>query len=320
MAESIRLLKRKEIDEHRWNDCVMQGVANLAYGHSAFLDSICDSGWVGLVYGDYEAVFPLPLKKKWGIIPYIVQPKFCQQLGAFGHSNNVQVSDFLAAIPWYYFRVRLHLNPYFSGHSMLSHNKKELLTEKTNFILNLSDAVTITKDGLKNIKSVSHFDYLINVIGVDEVIELYKQRWGELNSQLLDIDYRKLSSCLNKIGPANDLSKTGLGFVIISAHRREEENSDNSMEANPGSLLGAGIFLISGLGKTSFSHFILGAPNTRENESTGIMHGILNRAIEHFKPHRFIFDFEGSSIPSVADFYRKFNPINKPFLYLKKGI
>jgi hypothetical protein len=43
--------------------------------------------WDALVWGDYEFVMPLPVRKKWGI-QYVYQPLFCQQLGIFPKPSN----------------------------------------------------------------------------------------------------------------------------------------------------------------------------------------------------------------------------------------
>jgi hypothetical protein len=315
--QKIRLLNRKKIDETRWNNCVRFGAANLAYAHCRYLDIICENGWKGLVYGDYEAVFPLPLKKRFGIFSYVVQPKFCQQLGAFGKEGNVSESDFLRAIPWYYLRVRLHLNPYFSNSSLCQTPVLFKTTERTNYILDLGQPVVISKDGLKNIKAVSRFSYRINNISVSKVVELYQKRWGELNSAISEKDYHRFLQGMELLNPTTELTSSDVGYVVVSAH---DENHTSSNISNDHRLIGAGLFLFSGKGTTGFSHFVLGAPNVDLPESNGIMHGIIHHAIEHFKSVNLIFDFEGSSISSVAEFYKKFNPTNKPFLYLEKGL
>jgi hypothetical protein len=308
--KTIQLTRRANINDTLWNNCITLSGANLGYAHCEYLDAMCEHGWVGLVYGNYEAVFPLPIKKLWGLFNYVVQPKFCQQLGVFGNLKECSEEDFLSAIPWYFFRVRLHLNSY---------NQAPLIsgiTYKTNFILELQYPIKINKDGQKNIRLVSHFNYAVNAIDAEPVIELYKQRWGALNPQIRELDYHRLLNATKRLGYVNDFSMKEIGFIVISAH----PSTTNKDETNLHELIGAGLFLVTTQGPCRFAHFILGAPNPSHLESNGIMHGIINAALNHFQRKIDVFDFEGSSIPSVAEFYKKFNPIDKPFRILKKGL
>ncbi len=315
--KKIQLISRNKIDDSKWNLCVINSAANLGYGHTHYLDAICENSWVGLVFKDYEAVFPLPIKRFLGVIPYIVQPKFCQQLGAFGNNAECTESDFIRAIPWCFIRVRLHLNPYYQDHSTLGF-ANETVSVRTNFILNLHDPVKINKDGLKNIHAVSDFTYLINRLDAKTVIEFYKTRWGSVNQNIKTVDYQRLLSAIEKLGFVNESDRKSLGFVVVSAHpANESQNQENPMENNTA---GAGLFLVTTTGTQRFAHFILGAQNIHYPGSQGIMHGILHNAIQYFQNKVDVFDFEGSSIPSVRDFYKKFNPIDKPFRIVKKGI
>ncbi|MFM1792021.1 MAG: hypothetical protein RLZZ252_375 [Bacteroidota bacterium] len=314
LKKTIKRLHRKQINDTLWNQCVTNSQANLGYAHCEYLDAICEDEWQGLVYGNYDAVFPLPIKKLGGFLPYVVQPKFCQQLGVFRNSDECHETDFIHYIPWYFLRIRLHLNSY------LNQKYSEILhPNKTNFVVDLSQPVEINKDGQKNIKAVGHFQYSINSIPTRVVIELYKQRWGSLNMEIQDHDYRRLELAVEKLGLIDDFIKQEIGFVLVSAHLNSAENADTNKMATE-ETLGAGLFLVTAQGRFNFAHFVLGAPNVLLKESEGIMHGIINKAIQTFQPHCKYFDFEGSSIPSVANFYKKFNPQDIPFRILKKGL
>jgi hypothetical protein len=83
---SIRYLQRPQIDPIKWNESVLKSRIPQAYALFDYLDKITNNQWSALVYGDYEAVFPLPMREKFGI-RYVVQPVFCQQLGGFGSTK-----------------------------------------------------------------------------------------------------------------------------------------------------------------------------------------------------------------------------------------
>ena len=60
---SIRYLAHNDINRDQWDNCIRQAENGLIYGYSWYLDTTAGN-WDGLVSGDYEAVMPLPLKKK----------------------------------------------------------------------------------------------------------------------------------------------------------------------------------------------------------------------------------------------------------------
>ncbi|WP_315816464.1 hypothetical protein [Paraflavitalea speifideaquila] len=56
----------------KWDRCIADAPNGLIYGYSFYLDKMADN-WDGLVLNNYEAVMPLPWKKKWGIY-YLAHP------------------------------------------------------------------------------------------------------------------------------------------------------------------------------------------------------------------------------------------------------
>ncbi len=82
-ASLVQYLRRDEIDEIKWNRCVVSHCNGLVYAMSLYLDAIAQN-WDAIVINDYEAVFPLPRKKKMGI-KYYYKPPFVQQLGIIGN-------------------------------------------------------------------------------------------------------------------------------------------------------------------------------------------------------------------------------------------
>ena len=65
--------------------------------------------------------------------------------------------------------------------------------------------------------------------------------------------------------------------------------------------MGSAIFLKS----KGAIHYILGAP-TEEGRKLNASHVLIDRVLEEHASSNLTFDFEGSEIPSVASFYKKF--------------
>lgn len=296
----IALVYRKDIDTQLWDVAIFRSRVPLVYALSDYLDALCGGHWAALIYGNYEAVFPLPLKTKWGFT-YVVQPKFCQQLGAFGSNQTLTNQDFIAAIPKKFLRVQLQLNPYFDG------GKTIALASKTNYVLPLSEPPTYNKDCRKNLSALRKLpiEYTVNDLTFADVVGVYRDAWGEANQHVASRDYENfISAC------------TLLQSRYGAAHTLSAKNTESKQ------LLGAAILL--GLPKEkdlscNHLHYVCAGP-TESGKPLGIMHGIIDAAIQMHVGDRCFFDFEGSSIPSVAAFYQKFGPENTPFYLLRRGI
>jgi hypothetical protein len=106
----IRYLANKEINREKWDACIENACFETIYPYSWYLDLV-SPGWEGLVMRDYEAVFPLTWKKKYGIF-YVVQPVLSQQLGVFSPEkpSGVEIQFFLQRIPEKYKHVDICLN------------------------------------------------------------------------------------------------------------------------------------------------------------------------------------------------------------------
>jgi hypothetical protein len=62
----INYLRHNEIDHEQWDDCIKDSPRVKPYGFSWYLD-IMAPGWEALTDDEYDAVFPLPGFRKYGI-------------------------------------------------------------------------------------------------------------------------------------------------------------------------------------------------------------------------------------------------------------
>ncbi len=77
----IKRIKNQEVDRKRWDDLIQNSISSDVYAFSWFLDAVCPD-WEALVLNDYEAVFPLPIKRKF-FFEYIVQPVLSQRYSTY---------------------------------------------------------------------------------------------------------------------------------------------------------------------------------------------------------------------------------------------
>lgn len=87
----IRRLKYHEIDFGKYADCVEKSEQKNGYARKEILDQL-SGNWHILVDGDYEAVMPVPVSKKFGF-HLVVMPLFCQQLGVFSRKDHSAVNN-----------------------------------------------------------------------------------------------------------------------------------------------------------------------------------------------------------------------------------
>ena len=107
---SIHFLKRKEIDDHKWDDCIGSSSNSLPYAFSWYLDSVAEN-WDTVVLGDYETVMPLVWLRKFGI-KCLYHPYYCQQLGVFGSDLGKKAQRELANyITQHFSYISINLNP-----------------------------------------------------------------------------------------------------------------------------------------------------------------------------------------------------------------
>jgi len=300
---AIRYLKREEIDTSKWDRCVAEAPNGWLYARSFYLDGF--GHWDALVKGDYDHIMPLPVKRKYGI-RYLHIPPFTGQLGIIGKTPVTQTltDEFIRHIPASFLLVDLMLNEEDPAPSLPGIRRKQ----QTNLILSLKeDYASIyrqySKDAKKNLRRTQALD-LIPCFDIDmtTIIRLYRDAYGKKNRDLTATSYDKMARL------AHRCILDGSGFTM-------------GIRNPQGTLLAAAFF-----GKDEKRiYYILGAPNAEGRRSNAV-HCLIDEVIKKYAGSGITFDFEGSDLPSVAAFYRKFNPrevhyyfvqiIRSPFLRL----
>lgn len=284
----IQLLKRSQIDEQKYNYCIVYSLQSRIYAYSWYLDIVADN-WDVLVLNDYEAVMPLPWKRKYGL-KYITQPFFCQQLGVFSINKLKEADVFIKNIPNNFFKVRLQLN---SSNEFKSENK----IIKTNYILSLNKTYNVLfknfskgrkhalNQGLKN-------ECIIQEIDFQDVLTLSRENYSF--KEILDKDYQKLSKLINTL-------KEKERVEVIGVKRGKE-------------LIGGSVFLLDSKRIT----YLFSAISKRGKEKqVGSL--LINSIIEKYAQTDMVLDFEGSQIPGIASFFKSFGAeIENYFLFKKR--
>ncbi|MBI3883191.1 MAG: hypothetical protein HY305_02995, partial [Sphingobacteriales bacterium] len=171
---SIRYFTNKEIDKHKWDNCISNASNGLIYGYSFYLD-IMAKNWDAIILNDYEAVLPLTWNKKYTFY-YLYQPFFMASLGVFGNNlSAIIVNEFLLSIPKKFKYWDFYLN-----HSNRFTLTDFTLYERMNYVLDLNNSYdnlfSRFRENIKrNIKKTEKLNCVVKKdIPVEEVIELAK--------------------------------------------------------------------------------------------------------------------------------------------------
>lgn len=279
----MQLIYKEDIDINKWNDCVKRNANGLIYAYTFYLDAVCES-YAGIVFGDYEAIFPLPFKKKL-VFKYLYHPPFVQQLGLIGNTH-VSGAAILQKIQQYF--------KY--GDILLNFDNQYLLGKQpafTNFIIDLSNTYNITaesfKDAInKNLKVAVKHNLNYEKTTLQNAIDNYKKN----DTGRFDLSkywLAKLDQLTNTLVKNNSIeircskNETGetLAAIILFKDNKRIYNVINTINAE---------------GRKACANYFL-----------------FNEVLKEFSGTEFLFDFEGSDIPGVKTFCQKFGAEDQPY-------
>ncbi len=291
----IRYLEHASIDFEQWDECIAHAPNGNVYAWSWYLDMV-SPGWNALVEGDYQAVMPLPSRKKWGI-DYIFQPFFAQQLGVFSRQmlSPETTAMFLHAIPANIRYVDICLNIGNRLEPDVHIRTKPMLTHELDLIFDhASIKASYSKNTLRNIKRAEAQGVFVTPHGnPEDIIRLFRAHRGRDLSSYSDYDYLLLKH----------LIYAGLHRGMVSIY--SAYSAQNS--------LCAGIVFIRSHNKFVFL-FSGSDLLAREN---GAMFLLVDSFIRDHAGQELILDFEGSVEPNLARFYRGFGSKECVFLQVK---
>jgi hypothetical protein len=280
ISNALKYLKHEELDYTLWDRCISDAGNSRVYALSWYLDRTAVY-WDALVWGDYEYIMPVTLRRKFGI-KYIYQPLFCQQLGIFPEPVPEIAGLFYSEIFRRFRFVNILLNS--ANHIPDIYGIKKFLP-RDNFLLNLTTEYTSIRDGyskntLRNIKSAerSRLNYVPG-ISIKEYIEFLGKN--------LPVGVTK-----------NDLSKFR-SIVAYCLHKGIGEMPGIYTSENR---LCAAVFLCRWKGRLIY----LNPASNVDGRKSSAMFFLLDNFISANAGQEIVLDFEGSMVPGVARFYQGF--------------
>lgn len=197
----IRRLKYNEIDFEKYSKCLENSAQKNWYARKEVLDQL-SGNWHILVYNDYEAVMPVPLKRKFAL-NLVVMPLFCQQLGVFSSKDDFKINDqFLN-----FLKNRYNIFSYsFNHYNSFSQD----LDKKKNYTIQISDYILLRrKKYFKGRKSTAKCAQHLIYKEIDFSEESFSFMQKNFKGLSKDGDVEKYRKYLNFLYTNNSLKLSG---------------------------------------------------------------------------------------------------------------
>lgn len=293
----IQYLRHSEIDFIKWDNCIDNAINGLPYAFAWYLDIVAEGQWNALIIDDYAAVFPIPFKNRI-VYKQIYQPFFTQQLGLFYTDVKyaLMVAACISTIPSAFKKINLQLN---TANSIGDDGNIPKFKVTHHISLNVKYETILagynsnTKRNLKKADAAG-----LKLVDLNDVSELisFRRKYlvAELNGVQTDKDLYRLQKLLEK---ALLLGK-GIVKGVVDANNN----------------LSSIIFLLQSNGYLIY----LSAVSSDEGKKIGAMNYLIDGVLKQFCMSNIIFDFEGSMIAGLAQYYKGFGGVEVKFPVLQK--
>lgn len=279
MQGSIQHITRGQLDTRAYDTCIEQDHNGNIYAQSWYLDRMA-THWDILVKGNYEAVMPLPWRKKYGV-KYLYMPAFTPMLGVYGKHADVLTGAFLEAVPpsFRFWEISLH-----KGNSIPPAWQP---SARANYVLPLQKDYPSLFAGYKqNIqrnckKALNLGCSVVHGFPVSEVIAIAKTQLQPI-SNITDQDFAHFEQLYLFLEPQGNATTYGVKDA-------------------GGKLLSSCVFFFS----NGRAYYIL-VGNHPNGRTLGASHALIDGFIRDHAGQNLILDFEGSDIRNLAYFYSSF--------------
>lgn len=287
---SIEIVSSKNIDKTKWNACLQKAHNKMIYAQFDYLQGLADN-WLGVVVNDYEAIMPIPFRKKWGI-QYCYDAPFVQQLGLFGNDDEQLLKEVINTIT-----KSIRYGDLFFNFENKVANVLESVRTASNYVLPLSDDYKTIYNGYSQhlqtkLKKAGKNKLVFQInSNVNKAVFLFQSLYSARLPQIKKRDFERLKNLAQEFVVLNQCF---VAFVF---------DQKSSIAAT------ALIF------KDENRIYNILPSTTTEGRKGNAMHFLLDNLIQQYAGNRMILDFEGSDISGIKAFYQSFGAINQPFFH-----
>lgn len=271
----MKYIPRKNIDTAKWDQAVATAKKENVFCYSWYLDAVAKN-WGALISEDYKTIMPVPYSSKLGV-KQIYQPAFTRELDIIGDDF-----DWKGALGL--------LSNQFK--SIQFRNGSELLADKPekriHQFIDLRSDSKLSTNAKRLIKKSKGLYQIKATSNPSELIQLFK------------------STAFNKIDSISETDLISLEQLMNAAINNGQ--CDIIQLENDSGIVAAGCFLKD---KKRITYLKGAAEN--DAKKSGAMYLLINFALEKYKSKFDVFDFGGSDIENVANFYKKFGATDRTY-------
>ena len=285
----IKRLKYEEIDWQKYQNCLEKSEQHIFFAEKKYLDLLLHQNWEILVDNDYEAVMPVPLAKKLGF-NFVVMPLQTQQLGIFSENDTPELNESFLEFFQKNYKVF-----YYAFNT--KNDFKTLLKTRKNYKLFSEDYENIKKK-----------------------YSIHRRR----NVRITDVlqDKIKFTKAENLNHSESFFIENVIGFSNFSLKKRAFENMKNFLSQNLLKVyelyfdgkLASQAYLVESEKEDFLVNFINDKKFSKYNLSSIILDQIFRKNIEKKD-----FNFHGSNISEIAEFYRRFGATEENYAFVENS-
>ncbi|MDI9363850.1 MAG: hypothetical protein QM541_02785 [Flavobacterium sp.] len=274
------------IDLEKWDACVANSGNGFIYSRSFYLNLLTDN-WSGLVINDYEAIMPLPWRKKWGI-RYLYTPPFVQQLGIIGATKTPETQLYQAIHSF------SNYGSYLFNYQNIAFTHRLEGALCNNYVIDLNKDYNAIKASYKksfgkNVNRASHQHLTYQSFeNIEEAIQLFYQYNQDKVRHVAIDSFNALKAICKQLSFNN---------LVL----RKVVNSTDELQS---------IVLLLKDNKRYYNLINYTTEAGRKNEANYFLYDHL---LQELSSQNMIFDFEGSDLPGVKSFYESTGAINQPY-------
>ena len=270
----IEYIKHNEINFTKWDNTILSSKIPFVFAQSFYLNATCPY-WDALVLNDYESVFPLTQKHKFGF-NYLPQPPFTSQLGVYGNVNLEIEQLFYNYITEHFKLIEIELN-------VINKLQTNYISPKNTYVINYNVGYKFNQNTKRNIAKATSNNIYIQQVENKNILSLSQKYINPFLETDVKLSKSTISLLDNLLNNAID-NGTLYSFIAIDKY--------NTIKAMA--------HFISNGNHTLY----LKGTNVNKLDHSGSMHLLMKHAIEFFAEKSVFFDFGGGSNEGLANFYK----------------
>ena len=272
----MKLVERADINTEKWDRVIAASPLENVFQYSWYLDAVSPK-WAALIADNYETILPVPYTKKMRVKQFIQAP-FTREYTILGN-----------AFDW--------------------KNALELLAADFKGIHFRNEAKGLVSDGKKrqhqwlDLKSDFKKNYSTNAKRLLKKADGFTFAVADDPKVLLELFKEHVAHKIDTISAADLLSLEQLMKNALA-----QKKGELLLVLQQGNLVAGGFFLLD---KTRVTY--LKGASTETAKKEGAMYYLIDQALQRYAADFSTFDFGGSDVDKVAEFYHKFGAQDRTY-------